>query len=325
MRLATAADRGLDARDVERAVHHALELGARLVDVGDEADAEKLCGAAIRALRLRDATVLATRVPAVAPRPVNPAAPRRDPLPERLPLAYVQQRVEDSLRATRLEVLPLVQLSLDPAWRASRAWPELVGACARLVDEGKVVHWAAAIDDVAGAATAGELAAETWLAAVALPYSLCERTAEPALDALAKTHAILARRPLGGGALGGDLGPGAVLTQRDDRELDLAALERYAIAAALLAPLVSHPPPAARSTAAARERVDRATRPDHVEAATAGELALRFVIDRGAIALPRLHRHAHVLPAIAAASAPPLSPALRDRLDRLFPAVSAAT
>ena len=34
------------------------------------------------------------------------------------------------------------------------------------------------------------------------------------------------------------------------------------------------------------------------------------VIDRGAVALPRLHRHEHVIPALLAASAYPLPPEL---------------
>ncbi len=301
--LVIADARGLDARDVERALHEALSLGVTLVDVAAEDDAERLCGNAVRELRLRDRVVVAVRVPEVAP---LPGAPRRDLLPERLPVAYVQQRVEASLRATRLDVLPLVQLPLRAAWRASTAWPELAGACARLEREGKVQQWGAIGDDA-------ELADEPWLCALQLPYSACERAADAIVAAGKPT--VLARRPLAGGALTGRVGPGHKLAPRDDRQaLDDAQLERIAVAVARLAPLVEREPAAARSCEAARAALDRGRRPDHVEALTLAELALRFVIDRGAIALPRLHRRENIAEAIAAASAPPLSDALRDRI-----------
>jgi hypothetical protein len=47
------------------------------------------------------------------------------------------------------------------------------------------------------------------------------------------------------------------------------------------------------------------------------DLALRFVVDR-AIALPRLHRTAHLVPALAAAAAPPLSADLGAEIDQIF-------
>ncbi len=316
VRLATAAARGASAREVERAVHSALELGITLIEAAEEEAAERLCGDAVRALRLRDAVVVACRVPELAPRP---GAPRRDVLPERLPPAYVQQRIEASLRATRLEALPLVQLPLRAAWRASPAWPELAGACVRLVREGKVLAWGAlcAGDTGDDSAELTELAAEPWLAALSIPYSLCERGAEAVLSS-GGGKAILARRPLAGGALAGTLGPGVRLALHDDRHsLDEPALERIAVLAARLAPLVEREPPAARSCDAARAVLERGRRPSHVEAFTLAELALRFVIDRGAIALPRLHRAERVAEAISSAAAPPHSPELLERLDEL--------
>ncbi len=315
VRLAAAAARNVDAREVERAVHTALELGITLVEAGDEEAAERLCGDAVRALRLRDRVAVVCRVPELAPRP---GAPRRDVLPERLPAAYVQQRIEASLRATRLEILPLAQLPVRAAWRASPAWPELAGTCARLVREGKVLAWGAlcagdADDDPAALAA---LAAEPWLASLSIPYSLCERRAEPVLTAAGKL--VFARRPLAGGALAGTLGPGVRLALHDDRRsLDPTALERIAVFAARLAPLVEHEPPAARSCDPARAALERGRRPPHVEARTAAELALRFVLARGALPLPRLHRAEHVPESIAAASAPPLSSDLLARLDEL--------
>ncbi|HEU0033000.1 MAG TPA: aldo/keto reductase [Kofleriaceae bacterium] len=317
VRLATADARGVDARELERALHRALELGIALVDVSEEPDAERMCGDAIRSLRLRDTVMLATRIPLVAPRP---GAPRRDVLPERLPARYVQERVEASLRATRLDVLPLVQLPITPSWRSSPAWPELAGTCMRLVREGKALQWAAALDPVADSddarAAATAIADEPWLAALAVPLSLCERSCEFLVDG---KRTILARRPLAGGALAGTLGPGVKLPPRDDRRaLDDATLERISVAIAKLAPLVRHEPPAARSSDAAREALDRAKRPRDVEASTVAELALRYVLDNGAFALPRLHRRDHLDEALAIAAAPPLSDSVRTRLDAIF-------
>jgi aryl-alcohol dehydrogenase-like predicted oxidoreductase len=312
VRLATAASRGLDSRDVERALHQALQLGITLVDVADEDDAERLCGEAIRTLRMRDRVVVATRVPVLAERP---GAPKRDVLPERLPAGYVQQRVESSLRTTRLDALPLVQLAIRVDWCDSTAWPELAGTCARLVREGKVRQWAVSVDELEGAE---RLARETWLAGVAAPFNACERAAEPLLDA---KLVVLARRPLAGAALAGTLGPGVQLPPRDDRNtIDARMLERIAVAAARLAALVRKEPPAARSCDAAREAREKARRPSEVDTQTVAELALRYVIDRGAIALPRLHRHEHIADAIAAALAPPLSAELRARIDEIFTA-----
>ncbi len=134
----------------------------------------------------------------------------------------------------------------------------------------------------------------------------------------ASPKVILARRPLAGGALAGMLGPGVRLALNDDRQsLDEAALERIAVLAARLAPLVEREPPAARSCVPARATLERGRRPEGVEALTLAELALRFVLDRGAVALPRLHRAERIPEAIAAASAPPLSQALLDRLVEL--------
>ena len=114
--------RGLD-RERQRVLLAAIEGGIDLVDVSPEwGDAEALAGEAIRELRARDRVVLATRAP--------------------LDLRAIQPSVERSLRATRLDGLPLVQLA---GWRDDRRdapdWPELLDTLDRLVREGKVLHW----------------------------------------------------------------------------------------------------------------------------------------------------------------------------------------
>jgi aryl-alcohol dehydrogenase-like predicted oxidoreductase len=351
--LARSAARGVDSSELTRTVHAALETGIDHVEVAPEEDSEKLVGNALRILRLRDRVLVLTRVPALS---------GRDVLTERLPPKYVVERVERALRSSKLDVLPVVQLELRAAWRSSKAWPELVDTCQRLVREGKALQYAAWIPRIEEDTT--ELVSEAWLSAINVPYSLCEREAEaliaaaekppepaptpvvaeppPVDDALAAAaardpmiasvlasqlivapppvaaapaepaappprKAILARRVLAGGALAGTLGPGAKLRQRDDRELDAATLERIAVGVAKLARFVKETPPAARASEAAKQQLERNTRPDHVECETLPELALRYVLDHGVIALPRIHRHEHLIYLPLIAAAPPLS------------------
>jgi aryl-alcohol dehydrogenase-like predicted oxidoreductase len=416
--LPISAARGVAASDVEHALHETVAFGVTLIDVAADADSEKLVGEVVRDQRARDRVVVATHVPLIDERP----GPPRDLVRERLPVLYLQQRVEAALRATRLDALPLVQLPLRPAWLASPAWPELVGSCARLVQEGKVRTWGAWIDDVGDlgdlrhlgdvaelrdsssgqpakhsvpgtpvesaertahraqleandpaarnarlepavpggrivladltafdpyadalrtatrtlaapgphldgatadrAPDAAALLAEPWLAAISVVYQLCDRRAEPLLAAAAARElAVLVRHPLAGGALAGHLAPGVRLPPRDDRNaLGAAELERIAVGIAGLAGLVKRAPPAASSSAAAREVAERATRsrPDHVHCGDVAELALRVVVDRAGVALPRLHRRDHLLSAIAAAAAPPLPADLVAEVDRIF-------
>lgn len=297
--LARSAARRVDHGDVARALHAALTAGLDLLDTAP--DAEELVGRSVRELRLRDRTVVATRVPAIG---------TRDVLTDRLPARYVVDRIERTLRATKLDALPLAQLPVRAFWRTSSAWPELAGTAARLVREGKVLRWGAILDTVED--DTPQLADEGWLVSLAVPFSLC---AAPPVTGTRLT--LLARQPLAGGALAGTLGPGVALPPEDDRrELPDAELARVAKEAARLAQYVKHVPPAARSCEGAKQQLEENPRHEHREADTIAELALRAVIDRGAVALPRLHRHAHVVPALLAASAPPLPPEL---LRALFP------
>jgi aryl-alcohol dehydrogenase-like predicted oxidoreductase len=299
--LARSAARRVDHGQVARTLHATISAGLDFIDAAP--DAEELAGDAIRSLRARDGVILATRVPAIG---------TRDVLSDRLPARYIQDKVERTLRATRLDVIPLVQLPVRAFWRASSAWPELAGTAARLVREGKVLRWGAILDTVED--DTAQLADEPWLVSLAVPFSLCARAAEPLL---ATRLTILARQPLAGGALAGTLGPGVALPPDDDRnDLDERELTRMAVTAAQLARYVKHTPPAARSCDPAKAQLEKNPRLPHLEADTVAELALRAVIDRKAVALPRLHRPEHVPLALLAAAAPPL-PA--DTLSELFP------
>ena len=279
--LARSAARGVEANEVSLALHEAIELGIDLVDVSPERDAIHLVGEAIRVLRARDRVIAAFRL-----------ASARD----------LREQVDAALRESKLEVLALVQIPLIGLRADSRNYARELQALAgledmgkQLVRAGKVLQWSVwgdgAYDPEAPFPTGD------WLAVTNMPFNLCERTKPDGC--------ILARRPLAGGALAGELAPGRKLLRGDDRA-DLP-LEKLAVGATKLAAFTKREPPAARSCAAAREQLDKNVRPEFIECLTVGELALRWVIDRGAIALPRLHRREHVAEAIAAASAPPLS------------------
>jgi aryl-alcohol dehydrogenase-like predicted oxidoreductase len=291
---ARAAARGHDIGEVTRRVHEALEASIDVIDLAPEPDVERAVGEAVRALRARDRAVVATKIP-----PFDRGG---------LPVAYVQARVEASLRATRFDGMPLVQLPVDAELRASSAWPDLQGTCERLVREGKVLAWGAIVDHTTPLV-------EPWLSSLAIDFSLCARGSAAVLEASA-THAIFARRVLAGGALAGTLGPGVLLSRNDDRHgVDLDAI---ALGVAKLARFVKRPPPAARASEAARAIAETAERPDHVECETLAELALRYAIDRGAIALPRIARAVDLYEAIVAASAPPLSSWTTEQISSIF-------
>jgi aryl-alcohol dehydrogenase-like predicted oxidoreductase len=325
VRVSCAAQRGLDGSDITRAVHAAIEAGLDLIDVGAEEAAEELVADAIRSLRVRDRVIAAYRIPAIAQRL---GIPTRDTLPERLPPRYLVERVDSLLRATRLEVISLAQLTLRAFWRSSSAWPEVTGTCARLVRDGKVLAWGAFVDTVEDDTIS--LTDERWLSAISVPYSLCERAADPIVDAAAlvsapqpsasaeRKLAVLARRPLAGAALAGTLGPGAKLRMHDDRRaIDEHTLERFAVGVAKLAAFTKQTPPAARSCDAAKAQLERNKRPDHLHVHSMAELALRYVITRGAIALPRLHRREHIADALIAAHSPPLPAELVEMIEKL--------
>ena len=311
---ALAEKRGVDHATVERIVSEAVELGLGHVEVERDRDVERAIGGIVKALRARDRVTVATRI-ATAEYVAADAE-----LARQLPFRAFRVQVDDMLRATQLEVLPLVYVPLCTGWEAVSAWPELVGTCAQLVTAGKVLAWGARLadPDVACAAMLGAP-----FTTVAVDYALCDRAAEPLIAAAAaRSVAVHARRPLAGGALGGELAPGVTLARLDDRRLiEDAELERIAVGASTLAALVSHEPPAVRSCPAASAARAAQPRPNNVVCATVAELALRWVIGAPGVtmALPRVHRLAYLTEVIACGGAAPLPERMRAWLDRQYP------
>jgi len=373
--LERSSKRGRDPAEVVRRVHEALEAEIDLIDVAPEDDSERAVGEAVRALRLRDRAIVATRVRAVSD---------RDTVQDRLPPRYIVERVDASLRATKLDALPLVQLPLRASWLVTSAWPELVGNCARLVREGKVMSWGVRVSETSAdpvpavpkRVTIAEVTAklaqeaprprsslillpdeaiaadpalaiaveltrntgapppaadgalthpamlfldEPWLATLAIDVSMCRRDALALLAAAAGKKPVLAVHPLEGGALAGTLGPGASLTPLDDRRaLTPEQLDAIAVGVAKLASRVKREPVAARSCAEARTITDAAQRPPNVMVTTLAELALRYVIDRGALAIPRIHTRDALAELVACGNADALPEALIAKIDELL-------
>jgi aryl-alcohol dehydrogenase-like predicted oxidoreductase len=176
------------------------------------------------------------------------------------------------------------------------------------VREGNVLRWGATLLDPA------DPVVEPWLAAVEIRFNACMRDAAPAITAALEAKlAVLAREPLAGGALAGDLGPSRVFKPSDDRrDMDL---ERVAIGIAKLARLVQVTPPAARASVLAKQAFETTPVAEIRDCQTVAELALRYVIDRGVIAMPRIHRREHIADALRFAAADPLPADLVERIE----------
>jgi aryl-alcohol dehydrogenase-like predicted oxidoreductase len=253
--------RDTEPADAERAIYAAIDAGCGLIECGPRwGESERLVGAAVRDLRARDRVVVATRLPAAGPRP--PAA------------AAIVAAVDASLRATRLEVLPLCWLDgWRDAWLDASPWPEVAGTMAAVVRAGKVLTWGLGIDDPA---QAGRGVVEVDVAAVGVRWSLLDRAAAAVIAAAATAgRAVIARAPLAEGALIGHLDP-AARYRADDERAAWAPGRVAALAPTLarLAALARTTPPGAAVTDAGRAILDGLRRHPEVVHATVGELAV---------------------------------------------------
>jgi aryl-alcohol dehydrogenase-like predicted oxidoreductase len=354
--VAVADARGMSVTDVERGVNDALERGITLVDVTDDRRAQRLVGEAVRALRLRDRCVVATSIRALAELPGR----ARDVLPERLPPLYVQERIEASLRAIKLDALPLAFLPVRTTWCASKEWPELVGACARLTREGKVLRWGARLDLAAAdreERLAEELAEAAALrdpfVALSVVYNACDRRADPLFTgALAPVRAAQPLRTSPGGLFLFEAPAAEPPPVSGPVAAPLTVLAREPLAGGTLAGAIG--PGVKRTLRDDRNALDAATLEriavgmarlapfvSHEPPAARSCEAARAALDRApksereastvaelairyvldrAIAMPRLRRE-HVNETIALLAAPPLSDELRERIERALDSI----
>lgn len=321
--------RGVEPRAVQRVLCEAIDAGVELVDTSPVwGDSEALVGDAVRSMRARDRVVVATQVPQA---PARAAWISRDPrLQHILPAAWVQESVESSLRATRLEVLPLVQLAAADGWHddwlGASAWPELRGTMERLVFEGKVLRWGviAGAAETPSALEIADILDEPVIGTIQLAFDLFDRRAAPLLARAARAKVgVIVRAALGGGALGGELGATTQFPPLDARHqrFDLARRAEIALRIARLATLVGSVPPAATSSNEARAVTEPAARRkpgiDDIEIDTVAELALRFLLDRPEIAtvLVGMRSPAHLHANLAAIDGRRMTPALAAVLD----------
>jgi aryl-alcohol dehydrogenase-like predicted oxidoreductase len=181
-----------DEKESIRTLHRALELGVTLIDTADvygNGHNEELVGKALQDRRNR--AVLATKFGNVRKPDGSQAIDGR---PE-----YVRQACEASLKRLGIEVIDLYyQHRVDP----EVAIEETVGAMAKLVEEGKVMHLGLS---EAGAGTIRRAQAIHPIAALQSEYSLWTRDPEPEILPTCRELGIafVAYSPLGRGFLSG--------------------------------------------------------------------------------------------------------------------------
>ena len=288
--------RGVDPSEARRALVTALDSGISLVDTAliyGHGQSERVVGEVIRDMRLRDECVVATKIPPLDGRwPPKPDAA----LDTVFPAGYVQRSVEDSLRNLRAEVLGVEQLHvwLDD-WLDSPYWPELEGVMARMVREGKVLHWGVSVNDHAPE-TALRILAHDLIETVQVIYNIFDRSPEAELLPRAAKHnvGVMARCPFDEGALVGAVTAESVF-HPDDFRFGYFRGERKAEAA---------------------ERAERLRAFVGDEARSLAELALRFCLARSEVSavIPGMRRPAHARSNAQVGDAPPLGAELLDRL-----------
>jgi len=273
---------GTDRSLAERAIHVAIEDGCQLVDVSAQwADTERIAGEAVRELHAAERVVVSTHVTPWL-RPPSLEFGDWNPIERALPPDQVQGMVEASLRATKLEILPLVWIDgWRDGWLDDSGWPILRGALERLTREGKVASWGlgtlpARPDDAARGVADGIFDA------VAARCSLFDRAAFTKLvpAATAAQCAFIARAPLADGALTGEVGVGMKFWPSDERSgWTPPALAAVVVEVARLCAYVREVPPAARSTPDGKQRLEAVRRHPELAHDTLAQLALAYVVD----------------------------------------------
>jgi aryl-alcohol dehydrogenase-like predicted oxidoreductase len=281
--------RDLDPGRAERTLYDAIEAGVTLIDTAPtygDGFAEKVVGAAVRELRARDSVIVASKVP--------PATEEWPPQEDRLlsevfPSEHVVASVEESLRRSRLEVIPVAQLHvwLDE-WLEHDHWTVLSSTMKRLVKEGKVLHWGVSsirhrCDDVL------KVMEEDVIESVQVIFNVFDQGPRRALLAKAAAHdvAVVGRCPLDEGALTGTVEAGGVFPVGDWRnryftEARRRELEKH------LAPL-------------------RNLLGDH--ASSLAELALRYCLSHTELTsvIPGMRNREHLLENIGCSDSGPLA------------------
>lgn len=315
--------------EVARAIGLAIDLGVDVLDTAPYlGDSEQLCGQTLRQLGAWEKVLLATRVPPDRDDLVDQelladdedegsgqgdGAVFRDPLPRLWPPAYLEDRLERSLRATKLGVIPLALLEgWRDSWLRSTAWPELAGAMVRMQRKGKVLRWGLSLP-LSAVPHAVKILDEPLVSVVAAPYCLWSAAAERLAAAAAERQiAFFAQLVMGQSGLSGELVATAEFRFDDVRGKIFASEPGRVELSRRIAELAAFTkaiPPAAESSEAAKEALERARRePVERECQTMAELAVRFPLSSPhvATAVVGMSSPAHVRANVAAAERGPL-------------------
>lgn len=287
----------VDPSAVARVIGEAIDRGVNVLDTAPYlGDSEQLCGQTLRELHAWEKVLLVSKLPPASAEAAlkdllfdDNGVAYRDPVPKIWSPAYLEDRVERSLRATKLEVIPLMLLEgWHDSWLRSTAWPEVQGTLVRLQRRGKVLHWGLQVPAAAIAHTA-KILDEPLITAVAAPYSLWSAAAAGLAAAAAERNiAFFAQLVMGQGGLSGQI----VATEEfrfDDARSEIFGDEKGRIELsrriAELAAFTKAIPPAAESSSTAREVLEASRRDlSNRECETVAELAVRFAISNPNVA-----------------------------------------
>lgn len=183
-----------------RALHRAIDLGCRFIDTAQAYGEGRSEGLVARVLAERaEEVVVATKVP-----PKNRVwdPPAGTPIREAFPKEYIIERCEVSLRNLRRDVLDVYQLHtwIDD-WNDDDEWFE---AMSRLKEQGKIRAIGISVPDGRPDA-ANRSIAKGRVDTIQVVYNILDQQARQVLFPLARQHGvgIIARVPLASGALTG--------------------------------------------------------------------------------------------------------------------------
>ena len=282
--------RGVADDDALAAVRAAVEAGVTFIDtalVYGDGHSERLIAKA------RTNAVVATKIP-----PLDGAWPAAadSKLADVFPAIHVRVSTETSLRNLGGEAIAVQQFHVwHDAWLDQPAWAATRREMARLVAEGKVLHWGISINDHAPQ-TALRALTDPLFEAAQVIYNIFDRAPERELFHLAreKNIGIIVRVPFDEGTLTGAIRPDTQFPEGDWRHRYFRGDRRAEAArrADALLPLLGD------------------------EAKTLPELALRFVLSRPEVStvIPGMRKATHARANAAVSDGRLLDSALLEKL-----------
>ena len=280
---------GAEDSESMRALHQAIDQGVTFIDTAlayGEGHSERLVGQVLAERRER--IYVATKVP-----PKNKVWPARGSVEEVFPGDYITRCAEMSLRHLNVETIDLLQLHVwDPSWIAEKQWYD---ALKELQGKGKISHFGISVNDHQPE-SALELVQSNLIDTVQVIYNIFDQSPEDNLFPLCLENGVgvIARVPFDEGALTGSITPQTEFPKKDWRNFYFQGDRKRQI----------------------HERVQELSRLLDGEAATLGDLALKFCLHHEAVStvIPGMRRVKHVKANLAVSDQPPLSEQIIDKL-----------